>query len=251
VTLASRDVSERLTPSDVLAIWEAGRDADALVRATAMWSVATGSSERDIDTVSIGARDRALLLSRIATFGPTAPSYVECPRCAAELEFALDLTALLSEEAEEGLGPHPFDHDGWHVEFCLPVTGDLRAAVAAGGRREALLARCIRSAARYGSSQPVSAAAVALVDALDAQMQRLDPQADIELKLDCAACRHNWVARFDIAHFLWREMEVEAARLLGEVHQLARAYGWSEPAVLALSPARRRAYLAMISGGAR
>ena len=96
----------------------------------------------------------------------------------------------------------------------------------------------------------MSAAAAALVDALDAQMRRLDPQAEIELKLDCAECRHHWVARFDIAHFLWREVEVEAARLLGEVHQLARAYGWSEPEVLALSPTRRRAYLAMLSGGA-
>jgi hypothetical protein len=34
--------------------------------------------------------------------------------------------------------------------------------------------------------------------------------------------------------------------VLGDVHELARAYGWSEPEVLALSPWRRAAYLALV-----
>ena len=41
-------------------------------------------------------------------------------------------------------------------------------------------------------------------------------------------------------------MEGRAKRLLMDVHLLARAYGWSEAEVLALSPARRRFYLEMV-----
>ena len=45
---------------------------------------------------------------------------------------------------------------------------------------------------------------------------------------------------------LWEEIEVRAHVLLGEVHRLASAYGWSEAQILALSPARRASYLAMV-----
>ena len=34
-----------------------------------------------------------------------------------------------------------------------------------------------------------------------------------------------------------------ALRLLGHVHALARAYGWREADILAMSPARRQVYL--------
>ena len=46
--------------------------------------------------------------------------------------------------------------------------------------------------------------------------------------------------------YLWRRVVAEARRLLREVHIIARAYGWSSEAVLALSPARRAAHIALI-----
>ena len=41
--------------------------------------------------------------------------------------------------------------------------------------------------------------------------------------------------------------EARARALLAAVHTLARAYGWSEPDVLALSEQRRAAYLEMVT----
>ena len=38
-----------------------------------------------------------------------------------------------------------------------------------------------------------------------------------------------------------------AARLLAEIHTLARAYGWSERDLLGMSAVRRAAYLGMVS----
>ena len=240
-------MSNKLSAAEILAVWERGDVSDALARATALWTAATGADA--VDTVTIGARDRALLLSRIATFGPAAASYVECPQCAAELEFELDLRALVATETDKGLGPHSFEHDGWEVEFRLPSTADLRAVATEGGGLHGLLARSVVSATHDGTLRSAADTAGALVDVLDAEMRRLDPQAEIDLKLDCAACQHHWVARFDIAHFFWREVEVEATRLFGEIHHLARAYGWSESEILGLSPARRHAYLALLAGG--
>jgi hypothetical protein len=39
---------------------------------------------------------------------------------------------------------------------------------------------------------------------------------------------------------------VHARSLLAEVHSLARAYGWTESEILALSPQRRSTYLEMV-----
>ena len=48
--------------------------------------------------------------------------------------------------------------------------------------------------------------------------------------------------------FVWAEVDAAAQRLLHEVDVLARAYGWTEPEVLALSEARRAAYLRLVRG---
>ena len=47
----------------------------------------------------------------------------------------------------------------------------------------------------------------------------------------------------DIGSFVWAEIESRARRVLGEVHALASAYGWSEAETLSLSAVRRASYL--------
>jgi hypothetical protein len=48
---------------------------------------------------------------------------------------------------------------------------------------------------------------------------------------------------------VWAEVDVRARRLLADVATLARTYGWTEPEVLALSEARRAAYLRLATEG--
>jgi hypothetical protein len=72
-------------------------------------------------------------------------------------------------------------------------------------------------------------------------------EANLELRVNCADCGAVWDAPFDPVPFLWERVEASARRLLGEIHALARAYGWREADVLALSSARRRAYLELVS----
>jgi hypothetical protein len=49
--------------------------------------------------------------------------------------------------------------------------------------------------------------------------------------------------------FVWAELEAQAHRLLHEIDVLARAYGWSEPEVLALGERRRAAYVSLVLEG--
>ena len=74
----------------------------------------------------------------------------------------------------------------------------------------------------------------------------LDPQAEVLLDMVCPDCGTQWQALFDIASFLWTELDAWAHRTFIEVHRLAWTYGWREADILALSPLRRQRYLQMI-----
>src|SRR5262249_58311058 len=77
------------------------------------------------------------------------------------------------------------------------------------------------------------------------RMAALDPQADTRINLSCPDCQYRWSEVFDVVSFFWTEIDAWARRLLRDVNILARAYGWREHDILALSPMRRQLYLAM------
>jgi len=77
------------------------------------------------------------------------------------------------------------------------------------------------------------------------RMAALDPQADTRINLSCPDCQYRWSEVFDVVSFFWTEIDAWARRLLRDVNVLARAYGWREHDILALSPMRRQLYLAM------
>jgi hypothetical protein len=110
--------------------------------------------------------------------------------------------------------------------------------------RNRLLARCVLDA-RDASGEKVSAELLPshVAAAIAREMAVADPGADVELDLTCPACEHRWQAVFDIAGFLWKEIQAWAQRALRDVHCLARAYGWREADVLALTPTRRQIYM--------
>ena len=86
-----------------------------------------------------------------------------------------------------------------------------------------------------------------MLDALTEAMAEADPQSHLELALSCPSCQLDWQSVFDIASYLWSEIETWALRILSEVHILASAYGWRETEILALSPLRRQLYLERVA----
>jgi len=158
-----------------------------------------------------------------------------------ELEF---LTSnLQSERGFEALPEMELEMDGFELRFRLPTSADLAAVGDPGegvSSREMLLDRCLL----LGEKPLPAGVAAAVIE----QMALSDPLADIQLALTCASCGHGWPAMFDIVSFFWSEIHAWAMRLLRDVHLLASAYGWSEADILALSPARRQAYLEMVIG---
>lgn len=194
---------------------------------------------------SIGARDGALLALRAQLFGQELKSLVACPACEAQMELAFRV-ADIQVDSPTSVAEIDVSCGDRQLALRLPNSADLLALEGLAthqARRREILRRCLRT-----TDTKLDAADLHDTD-VDALAQRLldnDPQADVRLALDCAACGHVWSARFDIVTYLWRELDSWAQRLLAEVHLLASAYGWCERDIIGLSPWRRQIYLEML-----
>jgi hypothetical protein len=83
--------------------------------------------------------------------------------------------------------------------------------------------------------------------AVEAELDRRAVVSARGIAVECPDCGHGWTLELDVAAFVWREIEISAARLLHDVDVLARRYGWSEREILGLSAPRRRFYLELAS----
>ncbi|HWB78714.1 MAG TPA: hypothetical protein VG755_27300, partial [Nannocystaceae bacterium] len=235
----------RLGVDEILALWERLRNASSPARALAFAARARDATPDVTGELSVGDRDCAIIGLRRATFGDVAPCFVRCPACTADLELEVDLAAL-EGGAPERPGELVIERDDFVVRFRLPRALDMIALAAIADHHDAvaaLLDACVLRAERAGDTIGARRLPDDIRDAIAERIAELDPMAEITFALTCHECGHGWSAPFDICTYLWREIDVEARRLLTEVDALARVYGWSEAEILALSTTRRRAYL--------
>jgi len=231
-----------LSPELLLRAWEHGRRRHPVDRAVMLHALAEPGLDPDrLPDAPLGDRNAAILRLRQATFGDRLRAVLDCPRCGERLELDADTATLLSASAESGA---PVEVDG--LRFRPPTSRDLVGILGesdAEAARLLLLRLCL-----LGDGEPADLALLAsLGDRVEDALEQADPLADLTFGFVCDACGHEWQAPLDVAAFLWDEIDAHARRLLDEVHLLARAYGWSEAEILALSEGRRAAYIERVS----
>lgn len=248
-----------LSAEGLIEVWERGTQRTLPERAlTFLGAALPGTKRSDLAGLTVGERDAGLFALRDRSLGPDLRGRTECPVCNSRLEFTLPIRDIYEGKAAGAAPPLEglFEQDGWSLRFRLPTAGDLVAATANARRdvatlRDGLLRRTILEANQ--DNVPVPAPELLerlpekIIAALGERMMADDPQAEVELRLSCARCGHGWSAYLDICNFLWAETAAMSERLLGEVHALARAYGWNQSEILAMSPARRQAYIERLS----
>ncbi|MGK2914865.1 MAG: hypothetical protein ACSLE5_10535 [Porticoccaceae bacterium] len=223
------------SPAQVLECWERGGSRHPLDRALLLVASALpGCSLPELAEMPLARRDQQLLALHRAMFGPGLPGYVDCPACNTRLEFTLDAETL---GAEVSSGGDTFiEIDGLRIR--RPTSRDLASVIDAADPPYRLAQRLCADA--DGELPVLTPAQVSLVESA---LEQADAATDIALNFCCAHCDAGWQTGFDIGDYLWREIDARAQGLLADVHTLARAYGWSERDVLALSDARRAAYI--------
>ncbi|MFN3076924.1 MAG: hypothetical protein ABT940_08615 [Alphaproteobacteria bacterium] len=230
---------------DALEVCRSRHPLDAALFLTCLADPTLGG--REAGELGIGDRDRRLLQLRAETFGPRFEMSARCPACDEALEVRLELMDLLVDESVSDPAAGVLEVDGKRWWLRRPDSHDLAAVVDIAdpeeGRRH-LARRCLLS---EEGVPPREEELTRMVLARAAEsLSRLDPQADLYASLDCPTCGYAWEAPFDIGLVLVREVEASAQRVLSDVHTLAVAYHWAEADILALSPARRHAYLDLV-----
>ena len=165
-----------------------------------------------------------------------------CATCGAQLEFAVPAAGLAGRRSHGR--PGGLDgKTGRHYRLRAVTTDDLLATLGApetGAAADLLLARCLEVSRRDGPARGRRRATLQ-------RFEQLNAASELSCSVDCPACSSRELLDLDMARFLWKEVRNAARRLLGEIHRLASAYGWSERAIAEMSPGRRAAYLEMLS----
>jgi len=230
-----------LAAAEVVALWEGGAQRHALDRSALLCAWARPDLPgQAIVELPLGMVTASLLRLREASFGGRIQAHIDCAGCGERLELALVISELLQPGTE---GPHEIDVHGTRVR--APCLRDLAAVAHEPDTDRAarqLLAGCVLDSG--DANAPLDDRLRQVEDALEA----LDPNADLALEVHCEMCGLTTTAQIDAGELLWDEIDARAQTVLGEVHLLARAYGWTEGEILALGTARRAAYLAMVGG---
>lgn len=223
-------------PALALSLWE---------RAISRRGVARDEALLDAAPTSLSERNRLALQRYAAMFGSRVELLGNCPHCGESVEFDIDVDQCARQLPEDADGRgqwHECVEEGATVRFRLPTTVDLHVLgdiADADVFAEALLARC---------TEPGLPISLAAREAICRRIEALAPAASVSFALSCPACSGQWNAPLDAMELLWRGLRGHAEQLLADIGLLARAWGWSERDILAMSPVRRAAYLQLATG---
>lgn len=212
----------------LMALWEAAA-ADAPLARADRFAAQAGAANPAV--LALDLRDAAILRLQALRFGDAMAARLDCALCCASLDVTLSAAELAAPSAALAAG------------LRAPTGEDMADALAAS-RASGIEAGRRLLAARVSGNTPETLDPDA-VDAIEAAMEVGGAPGDIELLFTCPDCGASARAGFDPAAWLWCTLNAHVTELFAEVAALARAFGWSEPQVLALSPARRRHYLAL------
>jgi hypothetical protein len=249
-----------LSNADFLTLWETGQhlhplDRGLLAIRASLPEPAPGDPVADWP---LGRRNRGLAQVRTLYFGPRLEGWTVCEGCGEQLEFELDCN-ILADTPEPSAARQVCAHGS---TFRLPTSRDLASIANEQDLAQAtlrLLQHCKIESCTPDQTDTVSSDRVQpeiiadqstwppeAIDEIAEKMAEADPLAEIAVGLECPICQHASEKTLDLSSFLWAEVEARARRLIFEVHTLAATYGWPESAILALSDARRTAYLQAI-----
>ncbi|WP_431970468.1 hypothetical protein [Nocardia sp. bgisy134] len=239
-----------LAAQEALVVWERGGRLPAATRSAAVLdAIRLVRNERGAAAaLPLGECDAALLRLYAATFGDRIDALASCQSCAIDVELTISCVELL--DGAHGVPVQPVEESGYVVEWRLPTSTDLASLGACrdvSEGAELLLHRCVLETRIDGSRVTTADLPPEVRDAVCAAMVAADPLAEIILMLQCPECGHRWSSRVDIGMLFERCVRTAALRVLNDIHTLARSYGWSESRILDLSPARRAAYLELVS----
>jgi hypothetical protein len=230
----------------LLGLWERGLGHRGWAQGDALLAATDARTPR-----TLGERTVTLLRLHEAMFGAGADLVSQCPSCEMAVQFTVNCADLLEQIPETTTETaHRIDVREYAIEFRLPSGADVAATSKEVGDEDfarRMLERCVIACTRDGEQIGLHDLPIEALDAVSRRMEALDPGATVSFAVDCPDCMAHWDAPLDVGQLVWQKVQTSAERLLLDVDVLARAYGWTEREVLSLTPARRAAYLQIVT----
>ena len=192
---------------------------------------------------TLAERLQGLIGIVIAGGTTTPPWHTRCDRCAIAIEIDVQPTAFVEPPRRGGVACR--SPGGHAVTARLPRGSDARAWYAKAADARAIATMLVDD---VDGEAPASGWLVppAWLDPLAEALAEADPLTALRMHARCPGCGHLNIIDFDLEGWLLGVLADEQQHLIDDVHRLARSYHWSEAAICALPPWRRRAYLARI-----
>lgn len=214
----------------------------------------------------VADRQYLLLKLRQVTIGDRVHANLFCPwpDCGKRVSIDFKLEDVpIKESTDKGplytmiLSPDAVgeaDPAGRQIHFRLPNGGDQELISPLLAENEAraltlLLARCIQ---RIGGSvvvdeRPIERLSPLARKEIEAEMERLAPNVELDMELSCPECGRLFTAPFDLQSFFFGDLRAGASLLYREVHYLAYHYHWSEREIMDMTVEKRRKYISVLA----
>ena len=231
----------------MLDVWEQAHSSNAAARTRWLLSLSEPQlSDDELDNLTLGESNSRLVNLRRSLFGAVLQAYVECPHCGEALDLEFPIEQLGFDAVPEQPAELFIRNETLSASARLPNGHDLAALSLVNSvdeGRALLFSRCLWDLRRNGKAVELGDLNESELTALENLVAELDPRTELLFDLSCPACANQWQSSLDAGAFLWREFDTHIRELLENIHLLARAYGWSEADILAMSDARRAYYV--------
>jgi len=236
-----------LSTQQVLDVWDqaSGKKSEAQTQLL-LSLIESGTPAEPLSNLTIGERNHRLLELRQQLFGSKLEAYVECPKCDQALDLVFSTDQFGFDRARDLPAEQVIESGAITASVRLPNGHDLIALAnieTAEEGRALLFSRCLSDLRKDGHAAKITELDEDDLSALETLIAELDPRMELLFDLNCPACANQWQAPLEVDVYLWHEFDTHARELLENIHLLARAYGWSESEILAMSEKRRRYYV--------
>jgi hypothetical protein len=214
-------------------------------------SVGDGPDRTTLWRMPVGKRIEALLRIIRLEQPSEIPVKLRCANaaCAELIEVGLKIEELLESAGAEELAELAVEVGG-HVRTIRKPTGlDQLAWLEASFEDDATAERAMAEELLITpvESEPTDDVVAAVDDALDLH----DVLGAFRLSVFCPYCDELFPHELDLAALLLGLIRHAQARLVEEIHAIARAYHWTEGEILSIPPRRRARYISLLNGEAR
>lgn len=245
---------KQLSAEELLMEWENSLPLPLIDRSLNLLSRLTGAGYATVARWSVGERDALLLEFREWLFGEKLLNLSACPSCGTQVEWEIQIPDIRAHSPVPEPGTRRFQHQSgpYLIDFRLPDSLDMKDALFSPEKMADPLktvARCIVGAGKSGTETDPAALPPEILEEIGDRMGEEDPLSLITMELHCPSCYKQWEATFDIMHYLWKEIDSWAQKMLRDVASLAKAFGWSEKEILRMTPSRRNLYLDIVTDG--